>query len=154
METAPKQRHFSENKTMPKVFSTEIIQLVIFFTILAILIAVAIYIVRLLHEKSVQKELNTEDHLNNFRELKSQGKLSESEFRIIKKQLAVQIVNEEKNKTRNLIDPVVLIARKTTNTQNNDSEDFLNDSDFGDNSEETQIAGHCGNEGNDNTVCD
>ncbi|MDR2755576.1 MAG: hypothetical protein LBC20_07690 [Planctomycetaceae bacterium] len=134
---------------MPKVFSVEIIQLVIFFTILAILIAVAIYVVRLLHEKSVQKELNTEELLNNFRELKSQGKLSESEFRIIKKQLASQIVQEEKNKSQNLIDPVVLIAQKNTKTQNNDLDDFSN---FLSNNEDTQIAGYCDNEGNDNTV--
>ncbi|MDR2114984.1 MAG: hypothetical protein LBP87_01235 [Planctomycetaceae bacterium] len=129
---------------MPKVFSVEIIQLVIFFAILAILIAVAIYVVRLLHEKSVQKELNTEDILNNFRELKSQGKLSESEFRIIKKRLAAQIVNEEKNKTQNPVDPIVLLAaQKTVKTQNNDPDDF---SDFLNNKDDTQIAGHYDNE--------
>ncbi|MDR1140785.1 MAG: hypothetical protein LBL62_03765 [Planctomycetaceae bacterium] len=140
---------------MPIVFSVEIIQLVIYFTILAIVIAVAIYVVGLLHEKSVQKELNAEDHLNNFRELKSQGKLSESEFRIIKKQLAFQIVDEEKNKTQNSADPVVLLAKKIAKTQNNDPVDFSdypNFSDDADNSEETQIAGHCEGEENDETV--
>ncbi|MDR2440865.1 MAG: hypothetical protein LBE12_16005 [Planctomycetaceae bacterium] len=106
--------------------------------------------VRLLHEKSVQKELSIEDLLNNFRELKSQGKLSESEFRIIKKQLASQIVYREKNnKTQNSVDPLVLIAKSIVKTQNNDLEDF---SSYISNNEETQIAGHCDNDGNDNTV--
>ncbi|MDR0335666.1 MAG: hypothetical protein LBI18_01100 [Planctomycetaceae bacterium] len=137
---------------MPIVFSGEIIQLVIYFTILAIIIAVTIYVVGLLHEKSVQKELNTEDLLNNFRELKSQGKLSDSEFRIIKKQLAFQIVDEEKNKTQNQIDPVALVAQKITKTQNNHPANFSDCSDFSDNSEETKIAGYCDGKENDETV--
>jgi uncharacterized membrane protein len=153
LETTHKQRQFTQNKTMPIVFSGEIIQLVIYFTILAVIIAAAIYVVGLLHEKSVQKELNAEDHLNNFRELESQGKLSESEFRIIKKQLAFQIVDEEKNKTQNPVDPVVLIAKKTTvKTQNNDPVDFSDYPNLSENNEETQIAGYCEGEGNDETV--
>jgi uncharacterized protein YfkK (UPF0435 family) len=134
---------------MPTVFSGEIIQLVIYFTILAVLTAVAIYVVGVLHEKSIQKELDAEDLLNNFRELKSQGKLSESEFRIIKKQLAFQIVDEEKSKTQKQFDPVVLVSKGVEKTQNNDP----NDSDvFSENTEETQIAGYYDDKGNDDTV--
>jgi hypothetical protein len=131
---------------MPTVFSGEIIQLVIYFAILAILTAIAIYVVGLLHEKSIQKELNAEDHLNNFRELKSQGKLSESEFRIIKKQLAFQIVDEEKSKTQKSFDPAVLVSKGVEKAQDND---FVV---FSENNEETQIAGYYDGEGNDDTV--
>jgi hypothetical protein len=140
---------------MPTVFSGEIIQLVIYFTILAILTAIAIYVVGSLHEKSIQKELDTEDHLNNFQELKSQGKLSESEFRIIKKQLvkklAFQIVDGEKEKTQKQFDPFVLVSQGIEKIQNNDSDD----SDiFSENTEETQIAGYYDGKGNDDTVLD
>ncbi|MDR1963111.1 MAG: hypothetical protein LBQ50_04985 [Planctomycetaceae bacterium] len=131
---------------MPILFSIEIIQLVIYFAVLAIITATAIYVVGLLHEKSVQKELNTEDHLNNFRELKSQGKLSDVEFRIIKKQLAFQIVEEEKNKTQKPFDPAVLFSKGMGKIQNNDPVVFS------ENSDETQIAGQCNSAENDDTV--
>ncbi|MDR0704800.1 MAG: hypothetical protein LBF88_07405 [Planctomycetaceae bacterium] len=134
---------------MPTIFSGEIIHLVIYFTILAILTAIAIYVVGSLHEKSIQKELNAEDHLNNFRELKSQGKLSESEFRIIKKQLAFQIVDEEKGKTQKQFDPFVLVSQGVEKIQNND----FDDSDvFSENNEETRIAGYDDGKGNEETV--
>ncbi|MDR0608488.1 MAG: hypothetical protein LBG58_00070 [Planctomycetaceae bacterium] len=133
---------------MPTVFSGEIIQLVIYFAIFAILTAVAIYVAGLLREKSIQKELNAEDHLNNFRELKSQGKLSESEFRIIKKQLAFQIVDEEKSKTQKLFDPAVLVSKGVEKTPINDS------AVFSENTEETQIAGYYDGKRNEDTVID
>jgi hypothetical protein len=136
---------------MPTVFSGEIIQLVIYFTILTILTVIAIYVVGSLHEKSIQKELDPEDHLKNFRELKSQGKLSESEFRIIKKQLAFQIVDEEKGKTRKQFDPFVLVSKGMEKDQNNDTDD--SDA-FSGNTEETQIAGYYDGKGSDDTVLD
>lgn len=85
---------------MPVIFSEAIVQLIVLFAVLAILTGVAIYVAGLFRFNSLQQEPKTTEHLDYFRELKSEGKLSESEFRIIKKQLSSRIVEEEKQATR------------------------------------------------------
>jgi len=85
---------------MPVLFSESIIHLAISFAVLAILIGVAIHVTGLLRADSLQQEPKTQDHLDYFRELNFRGKLSETEYRIIKKQLSTQIVEEEKDDTK------------------------------------------------------
>lgn len=101
---------------MPEIFSESIVQLIIYFAVLAIITGVAIYVSGLFRANSLQNEPATEEHLDYFRELNLEGKLSKEEFRIIKKQLSMKIVEEEKNKTGKVlqedsIDPAVLLAR-------------------------------------------
>ena len=78
---------------MPTLFSPAIIHLVFACTGIAILTAVAFYVLRAIREHPIQREQKTEKHLEYFRELYSQGKLTEREFRIIKRQLSSQIVD-------------------------------------------------------------
>lgn len=83
---------------MPEIFSESIVHLLLAFVVLAILIGASIYVVGLFRADSLQQDQKTEDHLDYFRDLKLRGKLSDEEFRIIKKQLSVKIVEEQKER--------------------------------------------------------
>ena len=91
---------------MPLVFSPSIFQLILSCTVIAILTAVAFYVLRAIRAHSIQREQKTEDHLDYFRELNSQGKLTEREFRIIKRQLSSQIVDAIKEEQMRALPPV------------------------------------------------
>jgi len=106
---------------MPTLFSPNIFLLIFSITVIAILTAVAFYVLRAIREHSIQREPKTEDHLDYFRELSSQGKLTDREFRIIKRQLSSQIadaVKEEQLKASppvfrpEIKDAVALLARQ------------------------------------------
>ena len=92
---------------MPTFFSPNVVShLVIAFTVIAILTAVAFYALRAIREHSLQRESKTEDHLKYFRELNSQGKLTDREFRIIKRQLSSQIADAVKEEQMMASPPV------------------------------------------------
>jgi hypothetical protein len=107
------------------LFYSTVIQLIIYFAVLAVIIAIAVYTAGLFRTESVQKELTTEEHLNNFRELNSEGKLSEEEFRMIKKQLAFQIVDKEKEKIQKTFDAMTLLSRGIGKPVNHDNYDSI-----------------------------
>jgi uncharacterized membrane protein len=65
---------------------------------LAILVAVAGYVITKIRPKTVQKERGTSDLLSKFRELHSQGELSDEEFRTIKTTLATELQDELRGK--------------------------------------------------------
>ena len=65
---------------------------------LAVLIAVAGYVITQIRPKTVQKERGTNELLSKFRELHSQGGLSDAEFRTIKTTLAVELQEELKER--------------------------------------------------------
>ncbi len=81
---------------MPTLFSPSIFVLIAACMGVAVLTAVGFYALRAIRVHSIQREPKTEDHLDYFRELNSQGKLTEREFRIIKKQLSSQIADAAK----------------------------------------------------------
>jgi hypothetical protein len=69
-------------------------QLVIGVAILAILIAIGAYVVGKLRSQAVQKEPPTSELLTKFREMHSEGVLSDEEFRTIKTTLRDRLQNE------------------------------------------------------------
>ena len=71
--------------------------LVLWAAILASLVAVAIYVIKKVRDKAVQKEPTASELLSKFRELHSRGGLSDAEFRTIKTTLAAQLQEELKD---------------------------------------------------------
>ncbi|HEV3003461.1 MAG TPA: hypothetical protein VGX78_03325 [Pirellulales bacterium] len=82
---------------------TEILQspearLVLWLTVVAILILLGIYAVSKVRESSDEKGSDPHELLSNFRELHSQGELSDDEYRTIKTMLAARVRQELKGK--------------------------------------------------------
>lgn len=73
-------------------------ELVISAATLAILVAIAGYVIARIRSQSVQQEPPTSEMLSEFREAREQGRLSDEEFRIIKTMLAEEL-NSELNST-------------------------------------------------------
>jgi len=64
---------------------------IVWVTVLAILISVAVYIVTKIRPHSAQQELDTHELMAKFRELHSQGGLSDEEYRTIKSTVTEQL---------------------------------------------------------------
>jgi uncharacterized membrane protein len=79
---------------MDRFWQTQPQWLVLWITILAILIAIAWYVVGKIRPKTIQKERPASEWLTKYRELHSQGGLSDEEFRTIKTKLAEQLQDE------------------------------------------------------------
>ena len=71
--------------------------LVLWIAVLAILTAVAWYVIGKIRPKTIQKELTASNWLSKYRDLHSQGGLSDEEFRTIKTTLATQLQDELKD---------------------------------------------------------
>jgi hypothetical protein len=69
---------------------------VVYFAVLAILVAVAWYVIEKIRPKPVQKEPKASEWLSKFRDLHTEGELSDEEFRTIKTTLAAQLQDELK----------------------------------------------------------
>ena len=72
-------------------------QTVIVFAVLAVLVAVAAYVISKIRPKPLQRELPASELLSKFRELHSKGGLSDEEFRTIKTTLTEQLQEELKD---------------------------------------------------------
>jgi uncharacterized membrane protein len=83
--------------SMEQLFEADAEFLVLWAAILAALVAVAIYVIKKVRAKAVQKEPTTSELLSKFRELHSRGELSDAEFRTIKTTLASQLHEELKD---------------------------------------------------------
>jgi uncharacterized membrane protein len=68
--------------------------LIVWLAILAILIAVAVYVIKKIRPKTLQQELTASELLTKFTDLHSQGELSDEEFRTIKTTLSAQLQQE------------------------------------------------------------
>ncbi len=68
--------------------------LVLWIAVLAVLIAVAWYVVDKIRPKPAQKEPTASKWLSKYRELHSQGVLSDEEYRTIKTTLTKQLQDE------------------------------------------------------------
>jgi hypothetical protein len=71
--------------------------LVLYFAVLAIVVAVAAYAIARLRGASAQQEPKAGELLSKFREMHSRGELSDAEFREIKTTLAAQLRKELKD---------------------------------------------------------
>ena len=65
--------------------------LIILLALLAVVIAVAAYVVSTIRAKTLQREPPASELLSKFRELHSQGGLTDAEYRTIKTTLAAQL---------------------------------------------------------------
>ncbi len=64
---------------------------------LAIMLAIAYFVIGKIRAESVQQEPGASELLSKFRDLHSQGDLSETEFRTIKTTLAARLQDELKD---------------------------------------------------------
>ena len=71
--------------------------LVLAFALLAMLVAIACYVIGKIRPKSIQKELSASEWLSKYRELHSKGELSDEEYRTIKTKLAERLQDELKD---------------------------------------------------------
>jgi hypothetical protein len=71
-------------------------KLVLWLAVLAAMIAVGAYLILKIRPKTVQNEPAASELLSKFRELHSQGELSDEEFRTIKTTLSAQLQQELK----------------------------------------------------------
>jgi len=72
-------------------------RLVLEIAVLAVLMAVAIYVIDKVESKAVQQEPTASELISKFRESHSRGELSDAEFRTIKTNLAAQLQAELKD---------------------------------------------------------
>lgn len=68
--------------------------IVLWVAVLAALVAVAAYVIGKIRPKPVQKEPTASQWLSKYRDLHSQGKITDEEFRTIKTTLAEQLQDE------------------------------------------------------------
>ena len=72
----------------------ELERLILSIAVLAVLVAIAWYVIGKIRPKSVQKELSASEWLSKYRELHSRGELTNEEYRTIKTKLAEQLQDE------------------------------------------------------------
>jgi uncharacterized membrane protein len=82
---------------MTKLWEVQAPQLVVWVAVGAILIAVLMYVLGKIRGQSAQQEPMASEMISKFRELHSQGVLSDAEFREIKSRLAAQLGDEVKD---------------------------------------------------------
>ncbi|MGD0382417.1 MAG: hypothetical protein ABSA77_02770 [Thermoguttaceae bacterium] len=68
--------------------------LVVSFALLAIMTAIAAYVILKIRAKTLQREPRARELLSKFREMHSRGVLTDAEFRTIKTALAEQLQKE------------------------------------------------------------
>ena len=78
-------------------FATTAGQLTVSLLVLALLVAVALMVVRKLRDQTVGNRQSASDLLTNFQELNQQGEFSEAEFRKIKSVLGTQLQRDVKS---------------------------------------------------------
>ena len=83
---------------MTEILQTPAASLALWLTVGAILLALGLYAVSKVRESSGEKRAGANELLSNFRELHSQGELSDDEYRTIKTMIAVRVQQELKEK--------------------------------------------------------
>ena len=79
---------------MERFWEADSESLVLWMAVLAILVAIAWYLIGKIRPKSVQKERSASEWLSKCRESHFRGELSDEEFRTIKTNLATQLQEE------------------------------------------------------------
>ncbi len=82
---------------MSRFWQAEPEWLILWLSALAILVAVAAYVIGKIRPKAVQKERRANQWLSKYREMHSRGELTDEEFRTIKTKLAQQLQDELKD---------------------------------------------------------
>jgi uncharacterized membrane protein len=81
-------------RIMSRLFDAGADWLVIWIAVMAAAVAVAIYVIGKVRGKAIQQEPGPSELMSKFRELHSQGELTDAEFRTIKTTLAAQLQEE------------------------------------------------------------
>jgi uncharacterized membrane protein len=81
---------------MLRLLQTREAQIIIWLAVLAVLVAVAVYVVRKFRDLAAGQQNQGSELMSNFRELHSQGDLTDEEFRTIKNKLAGRMQDELK----------------------------------------------------------
>jgi uncharacterized membrane protein len=79
---------------MAHFWEVDLVWLVLWAAVLAVLVTITFYVIGKIRPKSAQKERPANEWLAKYREMHSQGVLSDEEFRTIKTQLAQQLQDE------------------------------------------------------------
>lgn len=74
-----------------------VFQTVLWCAVGAVLVGVAAYVLRKIRSRAAQNEPTASELMSKFRELHSQGKISDAEFRTIKTTLAARLQQELKD---------------------------------------------------------
>lgn len=82
---------------MERFWAADPEQIVLWLAVLAILLAVAVYVLEKIRPKPLQNEPRASQWLSKFRELHSRGGLSDEEYRTIKTTLASELQEELKD---------------------------------------------------------
>ena len=77
-----------------RIFDDPIAELVVWGTIGAVCVAVGAYVVSKLRPKPAQQEPESSELLSKFRDLHSEGQLTDAEFRTIKTTLGARLQDE------------------------------------------------------------
>lgn len=83
--------------TWERLLSLEPERLVVLFAIMAVMIAIAAYIISKIRSKTIQHEPPASELLTKFREMHCRGVLTDAEFRTIKTALSEELKNELKD---------------------------------------------------------
>jgi hypothetical protein len=81
---------------MARLLDAGVVQVVLWIALLAAVVVGGIHCIGKIRAKAIQQEPTASDLLTKFRELHSQGVLSDAEFRTIKTALTVQLQQELK----------------------------------------------------------
>ena len=85
---------FFPSAPVDEFFASPLTQITILLAVLAVLVAAGVYIVGRFRGGSEKDQPTASELMTNFRELHSQGDLSEQEYRNIKTLLAERLQNE------------------------------------------------------------
>jgi uncharacterized membrane protein len=84
---------------MPNFLQSTAAQVVIWLAVCAALVVVGIYVVGKVRQTLSESEPQAHDLMANFRELHSQGELSDEEYRTIKAMLAARVQQQLKGRS-------------------------------------------------------
>jgi len=77
------------------------------FIVLLILLALSVFALRLLRANMSKPELRPQDYLESFQKLREEGKLTEEEFRIVRRLLSLQLTrNADEPKDYSLLNKI------------------------------------------------
>ncbi|GHT17906.1 hypothetical protein FACS1894189_4730 [Planctomycetales bacterium] len=71
-----------------------VLWLVLYCVILVILTSASFYVLRLIRADSLKQEPSPQEYLNYFQKLRAEGKLTDEEYRIIKRILSEKILDK------------------------------------------------------------
>ena len=79
---------------MAEFLASPLASVVFLFTLTAVLVAVGIFVIRKVRAGINERDLDSSEHLSEFRELYARGELDEDEYKTIKATLTTRLQKE------------------------------------------------------------